>query len=131
MLSRTTTRAREIAVRRALGASGSRLLRQLLTETAVLAMASAGLAMLFAAWTADALVVRHGLTLALTGIGIGLVSAAGFATLLRSMLYDVSPASPLTHTAVGLGLTLIAALAAYVPAQRAVRIDPARALASD
>ena len=78
-----------------------------------------------------ALVVRHGLVLAVAGIGIGLVSAVGFATLLRSMLHEVSPASPLTHGAVGLGLAAVAALAAYVPARRAVRIDPARALASD
>ena len=78
-----------------------------------------------------ALVVRHGLVLAVTGIAIGLVGAVGFATLLRSMLYDVSPASPLTHGAVALGLAGVAALAAYVPARRAVRIDPARALASD
>ena len=78
-----------------------------------------------------ALVVRHGLGLALAGIGIGLVAAAGFATLLRTMLYGVSPASPLTHSAVALTLALVAAVAAYVPARRAVRIDPARALATD
>ena len=77
------------------------------------------------------LVVGHGLALALSGIGIGLVCAAGFATLLGSMLYDVSPASPLTHTAVGASLGLVALLAAYVPARRAVRIDPARALTHD
>ena len=49
-----------------------------------------------------ALVVRYGLVLAVAGIGIGLVGAVGFATLLRSMLYDVSSASPLTHGAVAL-----------------------------
>ena len=78
-----------------------------------------------------ALVVRHGLGLALTGIAIGLVAAVGFATLLRSMLYGVSPASPLTHIAVAVTLAFVATIAAYLPARRAVRIDPARALASD
>ena len=65
------------------------------------------------------------------GSAIGLVAAAGFASLLRSMLYGVSPANPLTHSAVALALTLVATLAAYVPARRAVRIDPARALTQD
>ena len=46
------------------------------------------------------------------------------------MLYGISPDSPLTHLAVAITLTVVAALAAYVPARRAVRIDPARALAS-
>jgi predicted permease len=78
-----------------------------------------------------ALVVRHGLSLALTGIGIGLVAAAAFASLLQSMLYGVSPASPVTHSAVGAGVALVAAMAAYVPARRAVGIDPARALSHD
>ena len=72
------------------------------------------------------MVVKHGLGLAIAGIGIGLVAAAGFATLLRSMLYGVSPASPLTHCAVAVVLTIVATIAAYVPARRAVRIDPAR-----
>jgi putative ABC transport system permease protein len=77
-----------------------------------------------------ALVVRHGMGLALGGIAIGLVLAAAFATLLRSMLYGISPASPLTHAGVAVTLALVAAVAAYVPARRAVRIDPARALAN-
>ena len=78
-----------------------------------------------------AMVVKHGLGLAMAGIGIGLVAAAGFATLLQSMLYGVSPANPLTHTVVAVVLTIVATLAAYVPARRAVRIDPARALMHD
>jgi predicted permease len=78
-----------------------------------------------------AMVVKHGLGLAMAGIGIGLVAAAGFATLLQSMLYGVSPANPLTHTAVAVVLMIVATLAAYVPARRAVRIDPARALMHD
>ena len=77
------------------------------------------------------MVVKHGLGLAVAGIGIGLVAAVGFATLLQSMLYGVSPASPLTHSAVAIVLTIVATIAAYVPARRAVRIDPARALSQD
>lgn len=77
------------------------------------------------------LVVRHGLGLTLAGIGIGVVAAAIVATLLQSMLYGVSPISPLTHTAVAVGLAGVAALAAYIPARRAVRLDPVRALGHD
>ena len=74
------------------------------------------------------LVVRHGLTLTLAGIGIGLVGAAIVASLLQSMLYGVSPVSPVTHSAVAVGLAGVAGIAAYIPARRAVRLDPVRAL---
>src|SRR3954469_23821497 len=87
LLSRTTTRAREIAVRRALGAGGSRLLRQMLTESAVIAAASAVVGLIFAAWTADilpsffppeiaaALDATPGWRVAVFAIGLAAVSA--------------------------------------------------------
>jgi len=43
----------------------------------------------------------------------------------------VTPTNPATHLAVALALTLVALLAAWVPARRAVRLDPARALTQD
>ena len=54
-LARATTRSRELALRRALGATAGRLIRQLVTETAILAGMAAALGLLFAAWTADLL----------------------------------------------------------------------------
>ncbi len=77
------------------------------------------------------LVVRNGVGMALAGIAVGVMAAAGVALLLRSMLYGVGRASALTHAGVALLLFAVAALAAYVPARRAVRIDPARALSQN
>jgi putative ABC transport system permease protein len=74
------------------------------------------------------LFVRQGLVLAAGGIAIGMV-AAGLATrVMSTLLYGVGALDPVTYTAVALGLGLTAALASYVPAARAARVDPADAL---
>jgi ABC-type antimicrobial peptide transport system permease subunit len=75
--------------------------------------------------------VRQGVALAASGIVIGLVAAAGAARLASSLLYDVQPIDAPTYAAVAIGMTLIAALASYLPARRASAVDPAESLAAD
>jgi macrolide transport system ATP-binding/permease protein len=74
------------------------------------------------------LIVRQGMTLAVIGLGIGLLIAFGVAQLLAKLLFGVSPADPLTFAGVCVLLGLVAALACYVPARRATRVDPLVAL---
>lgn len=75
--------------------------------------------------------VRHGLLLAITGVGCGLVAAAGLSRLMSSLLYRVSPADPATYTVVAVGLVSVAVVASYVPARRAVQVDPVEALRAE
>jgi ABC-type antimicrobial peptide transport system permease subunit len=75
--------------------------------------------------------VRHGVTLAGIGVVIGLVVAAGATRLMSSLLYDVQPVDPLTYAAVAVGITVVAALASYLPARRASAVDPAESLAAE
>ena len=74
------------------------------------------------------LIIRQGMTLAVIGLGIGLLSAMGVAQLLAKILFGVSAIDPLTFVAVSLLLGLVAALACYVPARRATKVDPLVAL---
>jgi putative ABC transport system permease protein len=74
------------------------------------------------------LVVRQGLKLTVIGLVIGLAAAFGIANLMSSMLYQVSPTDAQTFTLISLLLLAVAVLACYLPARRAVRIDPTRAL---
>jgi ABC-type antimicrobial peptide transport system permease subunit len=75
--------------------------------------------------------VRHGLVLSGIGAACGLTAALALTRLMKSLLYDVSPADPLTYAAVSAGLILAATLASYLPARRATRVDPVEALRSE
>jgi predicted permease len=70
------------------------------------------------------LVVFQGMTLAVAGVSIGLAAAFVFARLMRSLLFGISAADPLTFAGISLLLTFVALLATYIPARRAARIDP-------
>ncbi len=90
-------RRREIAVRLALGASADGIM---------------------------ALVLRSGLTLALAGVAAGTVAALAMTRLLASLLFGVGSTDPLTFAAAALALLAAAALACYLPARQAARLDP-------
>jgi len=74
------------------------------------------------------LIVGRGARLAFVGIAIGLAGALALSRLLVSLLYEVKPADPLTFAGVALLLAAIALLACYLPARRAMRVDPIVAL---
>jgi predicted permease len=74
------------------------------------------------------LVLREGVTLAAWGVAIGLLVAVGASQALRGFLYGVGPGDPVTYVAVGVLLTAAALAAAWIPARRAARVQPADAL---
>ena len=96
-----TQRTREIGLRMALGAQPEDVLR---------------------------VVVGHGLRLVLLGLCIGVAAALVVTRWMSSVLFDVKPTDPLTFAAVGVLLTAVAFLASYIPARRAMRVDPMVAL---
>jgi predicted permease len=98
-----TNRGQEIGVRVALGARP----RQILT-----------------------LIIRQGLSLTLAGIAFGLGGALILARFMSSLLFQVQSSDPATLGVVALVLTSVALLASYIPARRAMRLDPAIALRS-
>ena len=74
------------------------------------------------------LVVRQGLMLALIGSAIGIAGALMLSRVMRSQLYGVQPTDPVTFVTVA-GLLMVVVLAAsYIPARRAIRVDPIMAL---
>jgi predicted lysophospholipase L1 biosynthesis ABC-type transport system permease subunit len=74
------------------------------------------------------LVVGEGARLAMLGVGIGIAASFVIMRLLSSLLFGVSATDPITFAAVAALLSLVALLASYVPARRAMRLDPNTAL---
>ncbi len=75
--------------------------------------------------------VRDGLVLSAIGAASGLAAAWALTRLMQSLLYEVSPGDPLTYGAVSLGLIAAAALASYLPARKASKVDPMIALRAE
>jgi predicted permease len=97
-------RTREIGVRMALGADPRSVLR---------------------------LVVGQGMGVALAGAGVGLVAALLLTRMMAGLLYGVRPSDPATYTAVAAALLAVAFAASWIPARRAARIDPMKALRAE
>jgi ABC-type antimicrobial peptide transport system permease subunit len=74
------------------------------------------------------LVMRQGLRRTAAGLGLGLVGAFWLSRYMTSLLFELKPADPWTFATGSILLAAIAALAGYLPALRAARIDPSRAL---
>jgi putative ABC transport system permease protein len=77
------------------------------------------------------LVLGQGARLAVTGVAIGLVVSLAITRVMQGMLYGISATDPVTFVVIPLLLVAVALLASYLPARRAMRVDPIEALRSE
>jgi predicted permease len=77
------------------------------------------------------LVMKEGLRLAFVGLIVGLALSFAITRLMRRLLFEVSPTDPMLYSGVALFICSVAALACFVPALRATRIDPMQALRAE
>ncbi len=101
LLYSVTQRTKELGIRLALGAKGCNIL-----------------------W----LVIGRGMGLGLVGIGCGITLGLALTQLMRTLLFEVKPTDPLTIGAAALLIALVILVASWIPARRAIKIDPITAL---
>jgi len=77
------------------------------------------------------MVVGQGLRLAAAGVALGLLGALGATQGIKTLLYNVTPWDPASFAGVAMFLTIVAVVASYVPARRAVAVDPIMALRNE
>jgi ABC-type antimicrobial peptide transport system permease subunit len=74
------------------------------------------------------MLMRQGVGLAGAGLCVGMAAALALTQLLKTQLYEISPMDPVTYIVTPAALMAVAALAAFLPARRATRVDPVIAL---
>jgi putative ABC transport system permease protein len=74
------------------------------------------------------MVLRQGMTPALAGLAAGIGAAALGGQVIKSLLFGVSPADPVTLAIVAILVVMVALAACYIPARRAAKVDPMVAL---
>ena len=74
------------------------------------------------------LVLGEGLRMAVVGVVAGIAAASGLTRLMANQLFGVGAQDPLTFGVIAMGLMMVALVACYLPARRAVRVDPMVAL---
>ncbi len=77
------------------------------------------------------MILRQGMGLVTVGLVIGLASALALTGMMKSLLFQIEPNDPITFMGVSAVLGAAALMACYVPARRALRIDPLRSLRSE